>query len=41
MVISPFEGFGETATMMTCAPSQSAKPSAKDGKTFSAVPQAL
>ena len=41
IVISPLEGSGETATMITCAPSQSAKPSAKDGNTLSAIPQAL
>jgi hypothetical protein len=41
IVISPLEGLGETATMITCAPSQAAKPSAKDGKTLSAIPQAL
>ena len=41
IIISPFEELGETATMMTCAPSQSAKPSANDGKTLSAILHAL
>ena len=41
IVISPLEVLGETATIMTCAPSQSANPSAKDGKTVSAISHAL
>ena len=37
----PFEELGETAIMITCALSYSANLSENDGKTVSAIPQAL